>query len=50
MTPEEFEENARLVTGDPAWSLINEKETEDVTADKLAQYTVYCARSIVQYK
>ena len=25
MTPEEFEENARIITGDPTWSLDNEE-------------------------
>ena len=31
MTPEEFEENARIITGDPTWSL-----DDDVTVDQVA--------------
>ncbi|AIX31685.1 hypothetical protein Syn7803US42_57 [Synechococcus phage ACG-2014f] len=32
MTPEEFEENARIITGDPTWSL-----DDDVTVEEVAQ-------------
>lgn len=33
MTPEEFEENARIITGDPTWSLTG----DDVTVEEVAQ-------------
>jgi len=32
MTPEEFEENARIITGDPTWSLTG----DDVTVEEVA--------------
>ena len=32
MTPEEFEENARIITGDPTWSLSD----DDVTVEEVA--------------
>lgn len=34
MTPEEFEENARLVSGDPTWSLTDKDETADEVAQR----------------
>ena len=32
MTPEEFEENARIITGDPTWSL----DDDDVTDEEVS--------------
>ena len=31
MTPEEFEENARIITGDPTWSLDYDVTDEEVS-------------------
>ena len=31
MTPEEFEENVRIITGDPNWSLDDEDDDNIVT-------------------
>ncbi|AIX32756.1 hypothetical protein Syn7803US4_55 [Synechococcus phage ACG-2014f] len=36
MTPEEFEENARIITGDPTWSLDDDVTVEEVSQSPLA--------------
>ena len=30
MTPEEFEENVRIITGDPNWSLDGDEDEDDI--------------------